>query len=38
MRVVLADAHSLFRQGLRDLLEDSDYIEVVGEPIVDLMQ
>lgn len=31
IRLLLADAHSLFRQGLRRLLEDEPDIEVVGE-------
>ena len=31
MRVILADAHPLFRQGLRDLLEGGSFVEVVGE-------
>ena len=31
MRVFLADAHSLFRQSLRALLEETNNIEVVGE-------
>ncbi len=31
MRVLLADDHPLFRQGLRALLEAKDFIEVVGE-------
>jgi DNA-binding NarL/FixJ family response regulator len=31
IRVLLADDHSLFREGLRSLLEDQDDIEIVGE-------
>ena len=31
MRVLLADDHPLFRQGLRALLEAKDFIDVVGE-------
>jgi DNA-binding NarL/FixJ family response regulator len=31
IKVLLADDHSLFREGLRSLLEDQDDIEIVGE-------
>jgi NarL family two-component system response regulator LiaR len=31
VRVLLADDHSLFREGLRSLLEDQDDVEIVGE-------
>lgn len=31
VRVLLADDHSLFREGIRSLLEDQDDIEIVGE-------
>jgi DNA-binding NarL/FixJ family response regulator len=31
VRVLLADDHALFREGLRSLLEDQDDIEIVGE-------
>jgi DNA-binding NarL/FixJ family response regulator len=31
IRVLLADDHSLFREGLRSLLEDQDDIKIVGE-------
>lgn len=31
IRVLLADDHSLFREGLRSLLDDQDDIEIVGE-------
>jgi DNA-binding NarL/FixJ family response regulator len=31
IRVLLADDHALFREGLRSLLEDQDDIEIVGE-------
>lgn len=31
IRILLADDHSLFREGLRSLLEDQDDIEIVGE-------
>lgn len=31
IRVLLADDHSLFREGLRSLLEDQEDIEIVGE-------
>jgi len=31
VRVVLADDHEIFRQGLRSLIEESDGIQVVGE-------
>lgn len=31
IRVLLADDHALFREGLRSLLEDQDDVEVVGE-------
>ncbi|NJN93166.1 MAG: response regulator transcription factor [Anaerolineales bacterium] len=30
-RILLADDHSLFREGIRSLLEDQDDIEIVGE-------
>lgn len=30
-RVLLADDHSLFREGIRSLLEDQDDIEIIGE-------
>lgn len=31
IRILLADDHSLFREGLRSLLEDQDDVEIVGE-------
>lgn len=31
IRVLLADDHSLFREGLRSLLEDQDDIQIIGE-------
>lgn len=31
VRILLADDHSLFREGIRSLLEDQDDIEIVGE-------
>ena len=31
IRILLADDHALFREGLRSLLEDQDDIEIVGE-------
>ena len=31
LRVLLADDHPVFRHGLRDLLEDTDDLQVVGE-------
>ena len=31
IRIMLADDHALFREGLRSLLEDQTDIEIVGE-------